>query len=33
MIRQLQVYRSGGFDPYENLATEQYLLEQGAADG
>lgn len=33
MISSLQIYHSAGFDPYQNLATEQYLLEQGAADG
>lgn len=33
MISRLQIYRSASLDPYFNLATEQYLLEQGAADG
>lgn len=27
MVRQLQVYKSNCFDPYENLATEKYLLD------
>lgn len=27
MIRRLRLYESRGFDPYENLAVEQYLLE------
>ena len=27
MIRQLKLYRGRGFDPYDNLAVEQHLLE------
>ena len=33
MISSLWVYRASGSDPFENLAREQILLEQGPADG
>ncbi len=33
MIRSLHIYRASGLDPFENLAREQILLEQGPADG
>lgn len=33
MISSLWVYRASGSDPFENLAREQVLLEQGPADG
>ncbi|MBR4992434.1 MAG: lipoate--protein ligase [Clostridia bacterium] len=33
MISSLWIYRASGPDPFENLAREQVLLEQGPADG
>jgi len=33
MITSLWIYRASGSDPFENLAREQILLEQGPADG
>jgi lipoate-protein ligase A len=33
MISSLSIYRASGSDPFENLAREQVLLEQGPADG
>jgi len=33
MISSLYIYRSYGLDPFENLAREQVLLENGPADG
>lgn len=33
MISSLYIYSASGSDPFENLAREQVLLEQGPADG
>ena len=33
MISSLWIYRASGSDPFENLAREQVLLEQGPAEG
>lgn len=33
MISSLWIYRASGSDPFENLAREQILLEQGPAEG
>ena len=33
MIHSLYIYQASGSDPFENLAREQVLLEQGPADG
>lgn len=33
MISSLYIYQASGSDPFENLAREQVLLEQGPADG
>ena len=33
MINSLYIYRSDSFDPFENLAREQVLLEDGPSDG
>ena len=33
MIASLWIYRASGSDPFENLAREQILLEQGPTDG
>ena len=33
MISSLHIYQASGSDPFENLAREQVLLEQGPADG
>ena len=32
MIKHIYIYKAHGTDPYQNIATEKYLLEQGAPD-